>query len=169
MAVKETKFYINPLETIDFNIRAAWLGISRMYTIFGQEHGLTMSVSMILLGIDKENGINTTKLGPLVGMQANSLSRAIKMMEEQELIYKKKGEKDKREVRLYLTKKGMKKRDISYLALSYFNKKLQEVVPKSKINDLIETTSKIINLTDDLIESEVYKKEYLSKIIDLNE
>ena len=69
-------------ETIDFNLRWTWLNIARYYNDAAAEYGASMSVGMVLLNIDKENGTPSTQLGPKMGMEPTSLSRTIKNMED---------------------------------------------------------------------------------------
>ena len=74
---------MKPEETIDFNLRWTWLNITRYYNDTATEYGSSMSVGMVLLNIDIENGTPSTKLGPKMGMEPTSLSRIIKNMENE--------------------------------------------------------------------------------------
>ena len=55
-----------------------------------------MSVGMVLLNIDKENGTPSTQLGPKMGMEPTSLSRTIKNMQDVGLIIRKADDRDGR-------------------------------------------------------------------------
>lgn len=125
---------MQPEETLDFWIRSAWLGLSRKYNELANRHGISMSMGFILLMINKEYGTNTTKIGPKMGMEANSLSRTLKSMEEMELIYRKPDEEDKRKVRICLTPLGIEKRTIALEAVYSFNELLYSNSSKEDLN-----------------------------------
>ena len=61
-------------ETIDFNIKAAWHAIARMYNQQALKYGGTMSVGFALLNIHSEEGTPATKIGPLMGLETKSLT-----------------------------------------------------------------------------------------------
>ena len=73
-------------ETIDYHIRSAWHAISRMYNQQAQEYDATMSMGFALLVIDSEVGTPATKIGPMMGLEARSLTRLLKSLEEKKLI-----------------------------------------------------------------------------------
>jgi len=75
-------------ETIDFNIKAAWHAIARMYNQQAIKYGGTMSVGFALLNINSEEGTPATKIGPLMGLETRSLTRLLKSMDEKGLIYR---------------------------------------------------------------------------------
>ena len=134
-------------ETIDFNIKVIWHAISRMYNQQGQKQGITTTSGFVLLNINPENGTRATKIGPLLGMESTSLSRILKTMESQGLIIRKPDPEDGRAVRIFLTEKGKRKREISKLTVLHFNNKIKEHVPEKKIHvffEVVETINKII-------------------------
>ena len=47
-------------ETVDFNIKAAWHAISRMYNQEAIKHDITTSIGFVLLNIDMDHGIPAT-------------------------------------------------------------------------------------------------------------
>ena len=55
---------MKPEETIDFNLRWTWLNIARYYNDAAARYESSMSVGMVLLNIDVENGTPSTQLGP---------------------------------------------------------------------------------------------------------
>ena len=91
-------------ETIDYHIRSAWHAISRMYNQQALEYNATMSMGFALLVIDSDEGTPATKIGPLMGLEARSLTRLLKSLEEKKLICKESDKNDKRSVRICLTK-----------------------------------------------------------------
>ena len=72
--------------TIDYALRATWQAVARMYNEEAKKFGATMAVGFTLLSIDPKTGTPSTSLGPKMGMEATSLSRILKSMEEKGLI-----------------------------------------------------------------------------------
>lgn len=134
------KFYISLInhflrmkreETVDYHIKAAWHAISRMYNQATAETGITASSGFVLLNIDEENGTPATKIAPMMGMEARSLTRMLKNMEENGWISKEPDPVDGRSVRIFLTKLGKEKRQLSREGVILFNKKVIEQVSQS--------------------------------------
>ncbi len=121
-------------ETVDYNIKAAWHAISRMYNQQAAMYDATMSMGFVLLTIDVEEGTPATKIAPLMGLEARSLTRLLKTLEEKEIIYRKADESDKRMVRIYLTKEGKGKREKARQTVLKFNNTVFEQIPKYKLD-----------------------------------
>lgn len=128
--------------TIDFYIRQTWHKISRLYNQQASEHGTTISIAYILLIIDKD-GTPSTQLGPRMGMEPTSLSRTLKTMEDNGLIYRKVDEVDKRKVLILLTEHGISMRKLSKKVVMDFNEKLEAKIPKSKLKIYFEVMEKV--------------------------
>lgn len=111
-------------ETLDYHFRRIWHNISRIYNAEASKYGLTMSVGFLLLSIEK-NGTPSTQLGPRMGMEARSLTRTLKNLEEIGWIEKKNVDSDARVTRIFLTEEGLKKRKIARKAVLSFNEKVQ--------------------------------------------
>lgn len=138
---------------IDFTIRHAWHRISRMYNQKAQIHGITMSYGFILMMVKKE-GTPSTKLGPMMGMEPTSLSRTLKLMEDEGFILRKESEKDKRQVLIFLTEKGLEKRRIIRSSLLSFNEELERKISHKDLQGF----HKVMNALDNLIE-EIEKEQ----------
>jgi MarR family transcriptional regulator, organic hydroperoxide resistance regulator len=123
---------MKPEETFDFHIRWAWHKIARLYNNEAALHGLTMSTGFVLLNIDQKEGTPSTKLGPKMGMEPRSLTRTLKTMQEEGLIFRKADKTDKRSVRIFLTEKGKKKREISREKVVLFNQQMTRQLGKEK-------------------------------------
>lgn len=134
--------------TIDFFIRQTWHKISRMYNQQAAEHDMTISIGYILLIIDK-SGTPSTQLGPRMGMEPTSLSRTLKTMEDDGLIFRKVDKDDKRKVLIFLTEKGLEKRKVSKKVVLDFNNKLMAKIPKSKLKVYFEVMNKIDQIADE--------------------
>jgi DNA-binding MarR family transcriptional regulator len=136
-------------ETICSRIKQSWLSISRMYNSEAVNHDLTTSVGFILLNIDTKEGTPSTSIGPLMGMEATSLSRTLNALEKKGLIERKKDLVDARVTRIFLTEKGKQKKEISKKTVKEFNNELLEKIGEEKIkifNEVIEQISEISSL-----------------------
>ncbi len=141
--------------TIDYALRATWQAVARMYNEEAKQYGATMAIGFVLLNIDKE-GTPSTALGPKMGMEATSLSRILKSMEEQGLIARRPNPKDGRGVLIYLTPTGLKKRAYSKNVVLTFNESVQAHVSESQLEAFFEVTDTINKL---IAEKSIYKKK----------
>ena len=91
---------MKPEETVDYNVKVCWHAISRMYNTEAAKNDITTSIGFVLLNIDQEAGTPATKIAPLLGLEARSLTRILKSMEEKNLIFKVSDPSDKRLVRI---------------------------------------------------------------------
>ena len=131
-------------KTIDYLLRATWQAVSRMYNDEAQNFGASMATGFALLSMDKDNGTPSTSLGPKMGMEATSLTRTLKSMEDKGLIIKKKNPDDGRGVLIYLTDFGREKRELSRNTVLKFNETVKKHVSKEKLKHFTEVTD-IIN------------------------
>ena len=143
-------------KTIDYALRATWMAVSKMYNEEANKKGSTMATGFTLISIDPENGTPSTSLGPKMGMEATSLSRTLKMMEEKKMIYRKKNPDDGRSVLIFLTDFGLEMRDYSKEVVFKFDNAIRENVPEEKLKVFFE----VFQTINDLITS---KKVYSSR------
>ena len=97
-----------------------------MYNEEAAQFGVTMASGFALLSIDPEEGTPSTSLGPKMGMEATSLSRTLKTMEEKGLIVRKPNPEDGRGVLIHLTEFGKEKRNYSRDRVLTFNDAIKE-------------------------------------------
>jgi DNA-binding MarR family transcriptional regulator len=97
-------------ETVDYHIKSAWHAISRMYNQKAAQEDFTTAIGFVLININSKEGTPATKIAPLMGLEARSLTRMLKSMEEKGLIFKKPDPIDKRSVRIFLTPEGKRKK-----------------------------------------------------------
>jgi len=142
-------------ETIDYNIKAAWHSIARMYNQQAAKYNGTMSIGFALLNIHSEEGTPATKIGPMMGLESRSLTRLLKSMEEKGLICRKGDKIDKRSVRIYLTKEGKKHKEKSKETVLRFNEVVREEIPGNKLNVFFEVVQEINQLIE---ENKIYDK-----------
>lgn len=130
-------------ETVDHNIKAVWHAIARMYNQQAGKHNITMSMGFVLLNINSEEGTPATKIAPLMGLEARSLTRLLKSMEEKGLIYRESDMMDKRMVRIVLTKEGRKKKEKSRETVLRFNEAIRERIHADKLNTFFSVLQEI--------------------------
>lgn len=134
-------------ETVDYNIKATWHAIYRMYNQKAIKNDITTSIGFVLLNIQSEEGTPATKIAPLMGLEARSLTRMLKTMEKKGLIYKEPDLVDKRSVRIFLTDLGKEKKAISSKTVKDFNNEVRAVVPTEKLKiffEVIQGINKVI-------------------------
>lgn len=133
-------------KTLDYALRATWQAVSRMYNEEATKYGGTMASGFVLLSMDKENGTPSTALGPKMGMEATSITRILKTMEERGLIYRKKNPDDGRGVLLFLTEYGKENRELSRNAVLKFNETVKQHVSEEKLKQFMEVAETINEL-----------------------
>lgn len=136
-------------KTIDYVLRATWQAVSRMYNEEASKYGGTMATGFVLLSIDKDKGTPSTALGPKMGMEATSLTRTLKTMEEKGLILRKKNPEDGRGVLIYLTEFGKEKRELSRDTVLKFNEIIKQNISDEKLQHFMEVSEIINNLIAD--------------------
>jgi|SRR5690606_11780642 len=141
-------------ETVDFNIRATWHAIARMYNQQAAKYGGTMSTGFVLLNINSEEGTPATKIAPLMGLEARSLTRLLKNMEESGLIYREADQNDRRLVRIFLTKEGRKKKEKAKEAVLQFNDTVRERTSSAKLANFFE----VLQVINKVVEDTTYEK-----------
>ena len=136
-------------KTIDYILRATWQAVSRMYNEEASKYGATMATGFALLSIDKDKGTPSTALGPKMGMEATSLTRTLKSMEEKGLIIRKKNPEDGRGVLIYLTDFGKEKRELSKNNVLKFNEKIRQNVTEEQLKNFMDVAETINELIQD--------------------
>lgn len=144
-------------ETVDHHIKAAWHGIARMYNQQAAAYDATMAMGFVLLTINAEEGTPATKIAPLMGLEARSLTRLLNTMEERGVIIRKTDVVDKRSVRVYLTEAGKRKREKAKETVLNFNEAVREVVAQEKLDVFFEVIQAIQNVVEkDTINQKAY-------------
>jgi len=141
--------------TIDYALRATWQSVAKMYNEEAKHFGTTMAVGFTLLSIDPKTGTPSTSLGPKMGMEATSLSRILKSMEEKGLILRKPNPDDGRGVLIHLTPFGIEKRKDSKDVVLRFNDVVRQNVDEGQLNNFFEVMEIINNL---ITEKKIYSR-----------
>ncbi|HJN07032.1 MAG TPA: MarR family transcriptional regulator [Bacteroidales bacterium] len=110
-------------DTVDFHLRSTLFAMRRMYNLIALENGITQGIGYALINIGEE-GIPATKIAPLMGMTSSSLSRMLKTMQDEGMIYRQPDKDDKRIVRIFLTVEGEILRDRVEQVVLNFNNEL---------------------------------------------
>jgi len=138
--------------TIDYALRTAWQAVQKMYNERAKSYGATMTQAFVLLSIDPKIGTPSTALGPLMGIEATSLSRTLKLMEAKGVIKKGAHPTDGRSVIIQLTKEGLKMRDESKKEVFRFNEIIDHRLSKEKLQNFFEVIEVIKNYANEQIE-----------------
>ncbi|NJB83767.1 MarR family winged helix-turn-helix transcriptional regulator [Wenyingzhuangia aestuarii] len=132
----------------DYLYRSTWQSINKMYNEEAVNQNSIMTIGFVLICIHYKNGTPSTLLGPKMGIEATSLSRTLKKMEEQELIYREKNPEDGRGVLIKLTDKGKEQREISKQLVLKFNQTVEENLTPKQIETFKVVTETIQELID---------------------
>jgi DNA-binding MarR family transcriptional regulator len=154
-------------ETVDYHIKSAWHAISRMYNQKAAQEDFTTAIGFVLININSKEGTAATKIAPLMGLEARSLTRMLKSMEEKGLIYKKPDPIDKRSVRIFLTPEGKRKKEISVQTIMDFNLQVREVVNSEELETFFSVFQKINHVIDNLQTETINPNEYNSQLYEI--
>lgn len=133
-------------KTIDYVLRATWQAVSRMYNEEASKFDGSMAIGFALLSIDKEEGTPSTYISNRMGMEATSLTRTLKTLEEKGLIIRKKNPDDGRGVLIYLTDLGKQMREQSKTTVLKFNEVVKHNITEEKLNHFMEVADVINDL-----------------------
>ena len=135
-------------ETDDSRLKTAWQLISRMYNAEAVKYGGSIAIGHFLLNIDSTEGSYASDIAPLLGMESTSLSRIIKTLEEEKLIIRKSDKNDKRKVKIVLTEKGKKNKELAKQIVRNFNSMVENKVGKKDLALFLKVISEITELAE---------------------
>jgi len=138
------------VESVDLMLKSVWLAVSKMYSEQASLHNSTAVQALTLLKIDPKEGTRSTNLGPKMAIEPTSLTRIIKLLEDNGYIYKEKTTSDKREVIIKLTDKGLKSRNLSKEVVVNFNKKVVERIDPEKYAVFKDVMSEIMKIANEM-------------------
>ena len=133
-------------KTIDYVLRSTWMGVMKMYNEEASKKGSTMATGFALVSIDPEEGTSSTALGPKMGMEATSLSRTLKTMEEKGLIERKPNPLDGRGVIIHLTPFGQEMREFSKTVVLGFDEAVKKSISEEELRIFKSVANKILEL-----------------------
>ena len=138
------------VESVDLMLKSAWLAVLKMYSDQASLYNSTAVQALTLLKIDPKEGTRSTNLGPKMAIEPTSLTRIIKLLEDNGYIYKEKTTTDKREVIIKLTEKGVNSRNLSKEVVVNFNKKVLERIAPDKFEVFKEVMTDILKIANEL-------------------
>ena len=138
------------VENVDLMLKSVWLAVSKMYSEQASMHNSTAVQALTLLKIDPKEGTRSTNLGPKMAIEPTSLTRIIKLLEDNGYIYKEKTTSDKREVIIKLTDKGLKSRNLSKEVVVGFNRKVVEKIEPEKFAVFKEVMGDILKIANNM-------------------
>ncbi|MGV4413636.1 MarR family winged helix-turn-helix transcriptional regulator [Chryseobacterium sp. T1] len=138
------------VESVDLMLKSAWLSVSKMYSEKASLYNSTAVQALTLLKIDPKEGTRSTNLGPKMAIEPTSLTRIIKLLEDNGYIYKEKTTTDKREVIIKLTEKGIESRNLSKQVVLDFNTKVMERILPEKFETFKEVMNDILKIANEL-------------------
>ena len=127
-------------KTIDYTLRNTWQAVSRMYNEEASKFKGSMAIGFALLSIDREEGTPSSKISARMGMEATSLTRTLKSLEDKGLIIREKNPDDGRGVLVYLTELGKEKRALSKETVLKFNRTIKNKITSEQLQHFIEVT-----------------------------
>lgn len=136
-------------KTIDYILRSTWQAVARMYNEEASKYEGSMAIGFALLSIDREEGTPSTKISSRMGMEATSLTRTLKTLEEKGLLIRKPNPNDGRGVLIYLTEEGKLKRELSKQTVLKFNEAVKQHIPEEKLIHFVEVAEVINELIQD--------------------
>jgi len=134
-------------ETIDYFLKIVWQTVANRYNQLVTEFGITQSIGYLLINIDEQEGTTVSKAAALLGLKSTSLSRMLKDLEKNGLIYRESNPGDKRSVKIYLTPLGKEKRQLARMVVKQFNNYLNTHISEPDKQYLVEMLEKINQLT----------------------
>ena len=130
-------------------LRATWQAVARMYNEEAKKYDSTMAVGFTLLSIDPKSGTPSTALGPKMGMEATSLSRILKSMEEKGLIERKPNPNDGRGVLIHLTDFGLENRERSKDRVLRFNQEVRKQLSGDDMDTFFRVMGSILEIASE--------------------
>ena len=146
-------------KTVDYHIKSGWHAISRMYNSYAAPFDMTMAIGYVLLNIDKKKGTPATKIAPALGLEARSLTRMLKSLEDKKWIRREIDGDDRRVVNVFLTEEGKKKRDFARQGVILFNDAIYEKIGEEKLNIFFEVMQNINEIVNN--DTATYKADNL--------
>jgi DNA-binding MarR family transcriptional regulator len=147
-------------KTVDYHIKSGWHAISRMYNSYAAPFDMTMAIGYVLLNIDRK-GTPATKIAPALGLEAHSLTRMLKTLEDKKWIRRESDEDDRRVVNVYLTEEGKRKRELAKEGVIAFNNAIYEKIGEDKLAIFFEVMQKVSEIVN--IDTAAYKAENIAE------
>ena len=134
---------------VDFVMRQGWKNIEKMYNNEASKYNVTFSIGFTLISIDPENGSPSTSIGPIMGLESNSISRILNSMENKHLINRRPNPNDGRSIIISLTKLGHKKREIVTQKISQFKNLLRSRIDPYDLDTFLRVSTQVNEIIEE--------------------
>ena len=134
---------------VDFVMRQGWKNIEKMYNNEASKYDVTFSIGFTLISIDPENGSPSTSIGPVMGLESNSISRILNSMENKNLITRRANPNDGRSIIISLTKLGIKKREIVIQKMREFKSILRSRIDPSDLDTFLRVSTQVNEIIEE--------------------
>ena len=134
---------------VDFVLRQGWKKIEKMYNNEALKYDLTFSIGFTLISIDPENGSPSTSIGPIMGLESNSISRILNSMENKNLITRRPNPDDGRGIIISLTKLGLSKREIVIQKIRHFKNLLRSRIDPSDLDTFLRVSKQVNEIIEE--------------------
>ena len=134
---------------VDFVMRQGWKNIEKMYNNEASKYDVTFSIGFTLISIDPENGSPSTSIGPIMGLESNSISRILNSMENKHLINRRPNPNDGRSIIISLTKLGHKKREIVTQKISQFKNLLRSRIDPYDLDTFLRVSTQVNEIIEE--------------------
>ena len=134
---------------VDFVMRQGWKNIEKMYNNEASKYDVTFSIGFTLISIDPENGSPSTSIGPIMGLESNSISRILNSMENKHLINRRPNPNDGRGIIIYLTKLGLSKREIVIQKIRQFKNLLRSRIDPYDLDTFLRVSTQVNEIIEE--------------------
>ena len=134
---------------VDFVMRQGWKNIEKMYNNEASKYDITFSIGFTLISIDPEKGSSSTSIGPIMGLESNSISRILNSMENKNLIKRRPNPNDGRGIIISLTKLGHKKREIVIQKIRHFKNLVKSRIEQSDLEAFHRVSSQMNEIIEE--------------------
>lgn len=134
--------------TVCFNLKQSWQSVARMYNTYATPEGETVNAAYVLLAIKPGGELPSTHIGPLLGMEASSLTRQLKALEDKGLIERNPSAADRRQVIVRLTERGREKREEARRVVRKFNEEVLSQLGAKRMEEFLATLAQIKELAE---------------------
>ena len=134
---------------VDFVMRQGWKKIEKMYNNEASKYDITFSIGFTLISIDPEKGSSSTSIGPIMGLESNSISRILNSMENKNLINRRPNPNDGRGIIISLTKLGLSKREIVIQKIRHFKNLVKSRIEQSDLEAFYRVSSQMNEIIEE--------------------
>lgn len=110
-----------------------------------QEYGIGSGQYAFLLQLYRKDGVSQEELAKLLLVDKATVARAIKKLEEENLVYRVRNEKDKRYYKVFITEKALNIKEEVFNKLHAWDETIKQSLTKEEEAQMIYLLQKITN------------------------